>query len=184
MLIFIAAAAATVCDAAVDRVLASHPTIVEYCERCGDKAPGMPHPAQGRPTDLASTYVKTSDVRYQNLALLANCIAEPLDVPSLKVLDETPTGVLIVPDTTPVDAMVVPDVAMLLPDAMAVPNMPPPLPPEVHTTLVIRETATTWPYFVAGAAIPTWVIAGLALHRRRKRVRDARKLGRFVGPRP
>jgi hypothetical protein len=173
MLILIAAAA-TVCDAAVDRVLASHPMVVEYCERCGDKAPGMPHPAQGRPTDLASTYVKTSDVRYQNLALLANCIAEPLDVPSLKVLDETPTGELIVPDTTPVDAVLVPDVAMV---------MPPPAP-EIHTTVVIRETATMWPYLVAGAAIPTWVIAGLALHRRRKRVQDARKLGRLVGPRP
>jgi hypothetical protein len=177
MLILIAAAA-TVCDAQVDRVLATHPMIVEYCDRCGDKAPGMPHPAEGRPTDLASTYVKTSDVRYQNLALLANCIAEPLAVPSLKVLDETPTGVLIVPDTTPVDAVLVPDVAVLAP------NIPPAPPPEVHTTVVIRETATMWPYFVAGAAIPTWVIAGLALHRRRKRVQDARKLGRLVGPRP
>jgi hypothetical protein len=183
MLILIAAAA-TVCDAAVDRILATHPTVVEYCERCGDKAPGMPHPAEDRPKDLASTYVKTSDVRYQNLALLANCVAEPLAVPSLKVLDETPTGVLIVPDTTPVDAVLVPDVAMLVRDAMPVPNVLAPLPPEVHTTVVIRETATMWPYFVAGAAIPTWVIAGLALHRRRKRVRDARKLGRFAGPRP
>ena len=184
MLILIAAAA-TVCDVAVDRILATHPTVVEYCERCGDKAPGMPHPAEGRPTDLASTYVKTSDVRYQNLALLANCIAEPLDVPNLKVLDETPTGVLIVPDTAPIDAAVlVPDVAMLVPNAMPVPYVTPPLPPEVHTTVVIRETATMWPYFVAGAAIPTWVIAGLALHRRRKRIRDARKLGRLVGPRP
>ena len=175
MLILIAAAA-TVCDAAVDRILATHPMVVEYCERCGDKAPGMPHPATGRPTDLASTYVKTSDVRYQNLALLANCVAEPLEVPSLKVLDETPTGVLIVPDASPVDAVLVPDV-------LPAPPLPPPAaagPPEVHTTVVIRETATTWPYFVAGAAIPTWIIAGLALHRRRKRAQEARKLGRFA----
>lgn len=176
-MLILVAAAATVCDAAVDHALASHPMIVEYCERCGDKAPGLPHPARGRPADLASTYVKTSDVRYQNLALLANCIAEPLEVPSLKVLDETPTGVLIVPDTTPVDA------ALVVPD---LPPAPPPaaMPPEVHTTVVIRETATMWPYLVAGAAIPTWVIAGLALHRCRKRVQDARKLGRLAGPRP
>jgi hypothetical protein len=180
MLILIAAAA-TVCDAAVDRILATHPMVVEYCERCGDKAPGMPHPANDRPTDLASTYVKTSDVRYQNLALLANCIAEPLEVPSLKVLDETPTGVLIVPDTAPVDAVLVPDV---LPTPPLAPSAAAGPPPEVHTTVVIRETATIWPYFVAGAAIPTWLIAGLALHRRRKRVQEARKLGRFAGPNP
>ena len=173
MLILIAAAA-TVCDAAVDRVLASHPMIVEYCERCGDKAPGMPHPAEGRPADLASTYVKTSDVRYQNLALLANCVAEPLDVPSLKVLDETPTGVLIVPDTAPVDAVVIEAEPALVPPAPA---------PVIHTTVVVRDP-DTWPYFVAGAAIPTWIIAGLALHRRRKRAQEAREAGRLAGPTP
>lgn len=168
MLILIAAAA-TVCDAAVDRVLATHPMVVEYCERCGDKAPGMPHVAEGRPDDLASTYVKTSDVRYQNLALLANCVAEPVAVPSLKVLDETPTGVLIVPDTAPVDAVLVA-------------SEPPSVPP-IHTTVIVRETAS-WPYFVAGASIPMWLFAGLALHRRRNRVREARKLGRLAGPLP
>lgn len=169
MLILIAAAA-TVCDAAVDRVLAAHPMVVEYCERCGDKAPGLPHVAEGRPTDLASTYVKTSDVRYQNLALLANCVAEPLAVPSLKVLDETPTGVLIVPDTTPVDAVIV----ETPPPPIVEP--PPIIAPPAHVMVFHEEAPTPWWWFALSAG-GGGIVAGTAIvwiATRRRRLHEPR----------
>lgn len=164
MLILIATAA-SICDATVDRLLAAYPTVVEYCERCGDKAPGVPHPAEGRPADLASTYVKTSDVRYENLALLANCIAEPLAVPSLRVLDETSTGVLIVPDTAPVSTHIE-------------------HAPVVHVRATNAAAPRMWPLVLAGAGgggAVVCVLTGLALYRRRK---QTKKLGTLGGPTP
>jgi hypothetical protein len=168
MLILIAAAA-SVCDAAVDRLLATHPTVIEYCERCGDKAPGLPHVADARPIDLETTFVKTSDVRYQNLALLAGCTTD-VQVPTLKVLDETPTGVLIVPDTAPVDVRL------------------DPVLPVVHIQAASTRSSTSMmPFVVAGAGgggATLCVIAGLAVYRRRKRAFEARKLGKLGGPTP
>ena len=167
-MLILMAAAATVCDAQIDRVLASHPMVVEYCERCGDKAPGMPHVAEGRPADLASTYVKTSDVRYQNLALLANCVAEPVDVPSLKVLDETPTGVLIVPDTAQVDTVI----------AESPPLAAPVVTPPPHVMVFHEETTTPWWWAIAAVGGGTVVNGGavLWLVTRRRRLHEPRAL--------
>jgi hypothetical protein len=162
MLILIAAAA-SLCDAAVDRLIATHPTVVEYCERCGDKAPGLPYVVDARPIDLESTYVKTSEVRYENLALLAGCTTDA-SVPTLKVLDETRTGVLIVPDTAPVEVR------------------GEPMLPVVHLQAVsTRAASSMMPFVVAGAGgggATVCIIAGLAVYRRRKRAFEARKLGK------
>lgn len=163
MLILIATA--SLCNAAVDRLLAPQPTVIEYCERCGDKAPGLPHVADARPIDLESTFVKTSDVRYENLALLAGC-ATDVPVPSLEVLDETSTGVLIVPDTASV--------------------IEPAELPTMHAQAVAAIVLPTsmWPFVLAGAGGgggAVCVIAGLALYRRRK---QPGKLGKLGAPTP
>lgn len=164
MLILIATAA-SLCDATVERLLAIQPTVIEYCERCGDKAPGLPHVAATRPIDLESTFVKTSDVRYENLALLAGCTTD-VPVPSLKVLDETSTGVLIVPDTA---SVVVP---------VELPVM------HAQATAAIEPATSMWPFVLAGAGgggAAVCVIAGLALYRRRK---QPGKLGKLGAPTP
>lgn len=176
MLILIAAA--SLCDAAVDRLLATQPTVIEFCERCGDKAPGLPHIAEGRPSDLESTFVKTSDVRYENLALLAGCATDVV-VPTLKVLDETSTGVLIVPDTAP---DTVPDTApVTAPVTRPMPAV------HVQATAAMAPRTSLMPFVVAGSgggAATLCGVAGLALYRRRKRAFQARKLGKLGGPTP
>ena len=76
---------------AIDAIRAhGQPKLIEYCEPCGDRAPGEPHViehvakqrgADGyfsvtidkREVDLAYTYVQTAPSTYENLALLAHC---------------------------------------------------------------------------------------------------------------
>lgn len=108
-------------------LIARHRTIVDFCQPCGDAAPGTPHrvgdvsvrPTEGgleevmvdgRSIDLAYTYVDagvhplgTTADRYGNLAALAGCLATGVS-PGLRVDSATSRGVLIVPD----DAAVVP----------------------------------------------------------------------------
>ncbi|HEX5058807.1 MAG TPA: hypothetical protein VFV99_05570 [Kofleriaceae bacterium] len=84
---------------------------IEFCEPCGEKAPGIPQKAQsvavqdadgdykevtinGKGVDLAYTFVKTDAGHYRNLAALAGCPAEGVS-PSLAIEDETPNGVMI-----------------------------------------------------------------------------------------
>lgn len=86
---------------AVEAFLANSPKVVEYCERCGDKAPGLPYVyAEGQRTDVRYTYVQTSPERYENLALLAGCDIDPEAPASLTVSDETDHGVMITADQT------------------------------------------------------------------------------------
>jgi hypothetical protein len=100
---------------AVD-ALRSHPDVVMFCEPCGDAAPGMPgritHAAarrnatgyevavDGRPIDLAYTYVQTSSHRYDNLAALAACPTQGVSA-SLAIDYASRTGVLIHADPAP-----------------------------------------------------------------------------------
>jgi len=93
------------------RELSSRARMIVFCEACGDAAPGRPigvaavalHPTgagladvlvDGRPIDLATTYVQTSDVEYRNLAALAGCDATGSS-PVLRIDRATATGVLI-----------------------------------------------------------------------------------------
>jgi len=88
-----------------------HPKVVEYCEPCGDKAPGVPHTIEHvakqrgtdgeysvtldkREVDLAYEYVQTAPSKYENIALLAGCPTSGVE-PSLIVADD--------PAPTPVD---------------------------------------------------------------------------------
>ena len=95
-------------------ILAKKPKVIEFCEPCGDKAPGTPFvpttleraavgdgyqavSIDGRSRDLAYTYVKTSTTHYENLAVLAGCPAEGVS-PRLTIEAETPNGVMITAD--------------------------------------------------------------------------------------
>ena len=96
-------------------ILKSSPQFIEYCEPCEDKAPGAPqqvkavavHDASspykevsinGKDVDLAYVFVKTSDMRYENLASLAGCPATGVS-PSLTIEAGTRTGVIITADS-------------------------------------------------------------------------------------
>ena len=94
-----------------------YPDIESLCEPCGDVAPAPPEQAtrataqrtsggvevlvDGRPVDLAYTYVKTSSHRYENLAALVACPTTGVS-PSLAIDDATSTGVLIHASRAPV----------------------------------------------------------------------------------
>ena len=101
---------------AVD-VLQHNPNVVAMCEPCGDQVPGAPSVARhvamkpvagglfavtldGKDIDLAYTYVRVSEQRYQNLAMLAQCPATGVSE-SLVADPETRDGVLIHPDPWP-----------------------------------------------------------------------------------
>src|SRR3990167_3966982 len=103
--------------AKAEAILAKHPKVIAYCEPCGDKAPGEPAIARavtvttpqdayrevsinGQPVDLAYTFVQVSSTKYKNLAKMVGCPASGVSS-SLKVADETPTGVLITPTEPP-----------------------------------------------------------------------------------
>ncbi|HEY5945079.1 MAG TPA: hypothetical protein VIV40_06285, partial [Kofleriaceae bacterium] len=95
-------------------VLDASPKFIEFCEPCGDKAPGVPQLAKhvdiatpetgyrelsinGKPIDIAYVFVKTDDTHYRNLAALAGCETTGVS-PSLTIEAETKTGVLISAD--------------------------------------------------------------------------------------
>jgi len=80
------------------QILAQHPTMITFCEPCGDRVPGEPVQWQGEPVDPTVTYVQTAPDRFDNLAVLAGGPA-PGSSPSLHVEAATADGVLIVPDT-------------------------------------------------------------------------------------
>lgn len=174
-------------------ILAKQPKVLEFCEPCGDKAPGMPFVAgdvtmttpdsrykeiqiNGKDIDLAYIYVQTSPTQYRNLAKLAGCSASDVS-PSLYIANETPTGVLITPDPDPVppEPVVEPVVEPPPPPAPAFAAPPPPAPPA--QTLVSYYTTTiehTVPWSVLVLAAAGGFVSGvgftfalLALRRRR-----------------
>jgi hypothetical protein len=171
-----AAARADQC-AVVDRATAAraidelfrHAEIISYCEPCGDAAPGLPtHAARamtrhveggvevvidGRPVDLAYTYVQTSSHRYENLAALVACPTTGVS-PSLAVDDATPTGVLIHADTTPVRQA----------EELARPSLP-----AVYIVAPTSHPGVGWDV-IAGACLITsavWWLGASRLRRRR-----------------
>jgi hypothetical protein len=129
-----------------EAILAKHPKVIAYCEPCGDKAPGEPVIARdvsvttpqgdyrevsinGQAVDLAYTFVQVSGTKYKNLAKMVGCPASGVSS-SLKVADETPTGVLITPTeqpTPPVERLPEPVPPLIPPMVIAAPA--PPAPP-------------------------------------------------------
>jgi len=159
------------------------PKYIEYCEPCGEQAPGVPQTAKdvavvdtgdnykevligGKSIDLAYVFVKTSDLRYENLASIAGCPATGVS-PSLAVESETTTGVIITaddgkppaPDMTPVTS---------IPSAYRTP-LPPPAQVYVYSTTT-REISWLPLVLAAGGGLITGAAATfvlLVLRRRR-----------------
>ena len=169
------------------QLLAKHPTVIQFCEPCGEQAPGTPIEARtvastrpqagfqqlqinGQAIDLAYTYIKTSGTTYANLARLAGCPADGVS-PTLAVADETAHGVLITASDQPVSIASEP----------AAPRVPMPIAPVyVYSTtterlpwlaLVLAVAAG----FVLGAATPRAIAA---VRRRRTMQPRASELGR------
>jgi hypothetical protein len=168
-------------------ILAKHPKVLEYCEPCGDKAPGEPFVADtvavttpergykelsinGKEIDLAYVYVQVSSTQYKNLAKLAGCPASGVS-PSLKIADETPTGVLITSNNPPEPPPPPP------PIVVAAPPPPPPAPPPqitYHTTTI--EQPVPWIVlalagaggFISGAAS---MLVAMTIRSRRRAMR-------------
>jgi hypothetical protein len=156
-----------VATSAIDAIRAhGQPKLIEYCEPCGDKAPGEPHVIEHvakqratdgyfevtidkREVDLAYTYVQTAPSTYENLAMLAHCPTSGVR-PSLTVTDATDTGVLIMPSDAPVAAAV-----------------PPPTTVIIHT----EDRLNLWAIVAACiASSGLWAFATITLLRRRRTV--------------
>ena len=96
-----------------------HPNVIEFCEPCGDQAPGEPHAIahvakqrdrdgffavmlDQREVDLAYLYVQTAPATYANVAALAGCPASGVS-PSLHVDNASDRGVLITASERPTE---------------------------------------------------------------------------------
>jgi hypothetical protein len=143
----------------VDQLLADHPKLVELCEPCGDKAPGLPFRVSQfvhGERDLAYTYVQTSNTRYENLAMLVDCPVRGVS-PSLAVTKETEHGMLISADTTPVTAYAPP---MIAADGAACVASFAPAHVTFHTTTRVEQPL---PWFVVVVATGGGVFAGAGI---------------------
>lgn len=165
-------------------ILAKQPKVIAYCEPCGDKAPGEPVIARdvtvttpqdayrevsinGQPVDLAYTFVQVSSTKYKNLAKMVGCPASGVSS-SLKIADETPTGVLITPTEPPPPP---PEQPTIEPMVIAAAPPPPP-PPNVSYYNTTVEANVSWfvvalagcAGFLSGAAM---TFAGMTIRRRR-----------------
>lgn len=175
--------------AKAEAILAKHPKVIAYCEPCGDKAPGEPVIARevsvatpqdayrevsinGQAVDLAYTFVQVSSTKYKNLAKMVGCPASGVSS-SLKVADETPTGVLITPTEPPPPPPEPPTQIEPLVPPMVIAAPPPPAPPpnvSYYNTTV--EANVSWfvvalagcAGFLSGAAM---TFAGMTIRRRR-----------------
>lgn len=148
-------------------IVANAPRVIDFCEPCGDRAPGVPKVARhlevrkdggyhelaidGRAVDLAYTYVQTSQRQYANLAALAGCEAHGVS-PTLSIESETPTGVLITASDAPVPALAPPPRAA--PARVA--------PPDRVTSAARPATPTVYVYATTTAPVP-WLVLALAI---------------------
>jgi hypothetical protein len=160
------------------QLLAKYPKVIEYCEPCGQKAPGAPFTAKdveivtpqdgyrevqigGKGIDLAYTFVKVSSTKYKNLAKLAGCPAQDVSK-ELTIADETPNGVLISPEEQkqpepPTFASPPPLLDPLPPPPVAPIVMPPPQY-TYHSTTIVQPI----PWLVLALAVGGGFVTGSA----------------------
>ncbi len=166
-------------------IVTSSTKFIDFCEPCGDVAPGTPQKIEnvnidtphagyreltlnGTPIDLAYVFVKTSDSEYSNLAKLAGCPATGVS-PTLAVASETKDGVMITADTKAPPPPLPPQMTPVT-SVPAYTVLPSP-PPQVYVyTTVSREM----PWFALALAAGGGFITGsattltlLAIRRRR-----------------
>ena len=152
--------------------------VLDYCEPCGDAAPGEPtrvtsvelRPSgastlvvvNGRERDLAYTFVQTSPDVYRNVGALAGCAASDVS-DTLRVTGETAHGVLITPGPRAAPPPPIPSP----PPALAAPAAPPPVI-YVHATTPLSSVlalAIALGGGLAAGALAT--LAASAIRRRR-----------------
>ena len=142
--------------------------VLEYCEPCGDKAPGAPHvidhiakttnegyyavTLDKREVDLAYEYVQITPLHYENVARLAGCATSGVSA-SLTVNDATDTGVLILPSN----------------------DAPPaaPAPIQEHTTTIIVQPNNVNLWLIVGACVASgglWALATIMILKRRRQI--------------
>jgi hypothetical protein len=185
------------------RAITRHPSLVDFCQPCGDEAPGAPRQVtdatvrpvegdfsevvvDGQGIDLAYSYVRTAPDRFDNLAELAGCPATGV-ASSLRVDPATTTGVLIRPDdtvtppagthfATPPPPLPSPSPAVAAPGPVYNVSVAPMIPGWI--LVLIASGATV----VAGLSL---VLVGLAFRRRRADLPRALALvDRHKRPRP
>ncbi len=176
--------------AKAEAILAKHPKVIAYCEPCGDKAPGEPAIARdvtvttpqgayrevsinGQPVDLAYTFVQVSSTKYKNLAKMVGCPASGVSS-SLKVADETPTGVLITPTEPPPpppEQPARPIEPLVPPMVIAAPAPPAPAPNVSYYNTTVEANVSWFVVALAGCAGflsgATLMFAGMTVRRRR-----------------
>jgi hypothetical protein len=145
------------------RELRSHPELVQFCEPCGDTAPGEPRRANqvamrtldghrevsidGETVDLAYVYVKMSGHLYRNLAMLAGCAATGVS-PRLRVDPATPTSVMIRAELAP--ARPAPAPPSPAPPAMTAPEVEPAAATRIIYVELPPDSTRRW---LAGVAL-------------------------------
>jgi hypothetical protein len=169
-------------------ILDRSPTYLEFCEPCGDKAPGIPQLAKsvtiavpepdsdyrelsinGKAIDIAYVFVKTGDTRFENLAALAGCGTNNVS-PSLTISAETTNGVLITAAADPVPAQATPEPATIVTSIPApMPPAPPPPPQVFIYTTTTHEIAWLAVVLAAGGGFITGSALMLALVTIRRR---------------
>lgn len=152
-----------------------HPNVIEFCEPCGDKAPGEPHAidhlAKQRDTDgsyaitldkreidLAYTYVQTAPSTYENVAALAGCPTSGVS-PTLHVDDASDRGVMITASERPVAHV-------------QIAAEEPPTPPPATITYVIESDRIGLWAVIAACALSSglWALVAVLILRRRRAV--------------
>ncbi|MEO8550269.1 MAG: hypothetical protein ABI678_09850 [Kofleriaceae bacterium] len=151
------------------------PNVIEYCEPCGDKAPGEPHAIEHlakqrdtegyyavtldkREVDLAYLYVQTAPSTYENVAALAGCPTSGVS-PSLHVDDASDRGVLISASERPVTHV-----------QLAEAPTPPP-PAAVTYVIETHDHLGIWAVIAACAlSSGLWALATVLLLRRRRAI--------------
>ena len=164
------------------RQIVNHPDYVEFCEPCGDAAPGEPRRANrvdlraldrhaveltidGESVDLAYIYVKVSNRQFRNLAMLAGCPTMGVSS-SLRIDSESPTSVVIraadPAPRRPAAAEPVPPMPVAAPVALFAPAEAPRAKPVVvfvETPDAIRRWLSAIAVLAALGAVGAWRMA-------------------------
>jgi hypothetical protein len=152
------------------------PKVIDFCEPCGDQAPGEPHAVHsadvtaadgdfkelrvnGTAVDLAYVFVQTDATHYRNLAALAGCPATGVS-PSLEVAAETKHGVLITADDDAVPSPITLPAIAAPPPPPPAPAVAPPAPPAVY---VYATTTHEIAWSVLALAAAGGLVTGSAL---------------------
>lgn len=157
------------------QALAGDAVVLDYCQPCGEVAPGEPRPVgqvslrsvgdgyqevvlDGRGIDLAYTYLRTAPDRFENLAALSGCPATGVSAR----IGVAPRDQTIAPAAAPTRFASPPPPASVAPAPTPIPShYVTPAPPVHVVQLSVAPIAPAWLIALAGAT--SALAAGLAL---------------------